>query len=286
MILTNTHGLTLEDIAKACPAVVAEEKHESRSERYTFVPTRQILEFLLLQGFVPTQVVQTKTKKPGFETSVKHMVRIRHRDYLGDQYVDAPETCLVNSSGGQSAYRVLLGWFRGICENGMIMGDYDKLLHVKHMGDILQNIMNATYKIVEEGQKTIQVVESMKQVNLSRPEQLYLAERAIHARFDDKNPAEGQPVHKVVPYRPEHFLRIDRREDNADDLYTVMQRIQSNILPKEYSRPYQRVRAYDNKGRHTILPISEIDRSNEINGQMWNNAMEMLAEKKPQLLLS
>jgi hypothetical protein len=53
--------LTREELSHV-PSVFSEEKHESRSERYTYIPTITLLDSLQREGFEPFFACQTRVR--------------------------------------------------------------------------------------------------------------------------------------------------------------------------------------------------------------------------------
>ena len=55
-----------EDLMRqAAPSIFAEGKHASRSERYTYIPTIEVLRGLRKEGFEPFKVAQSKSRIEG-----------------------------------------------------------------------------------------------------------------------------------------------------------------------------------------------------------------------------
>ncbi len=52
--------LTREELAHYVPSVFSEDKHESRSDRYTYIPTITLLDNLKREGFQPFFACQTR----------------------------------------------------------------------------------------------------------------------------------------------------------------------------------------------------------------------------------
>jgi hypothetical protein len=53
-------------------------KHASRSERYTYIPTIEVLRGLKKEGFEPFMVAQGRSRIEGKTEYTKHMIRMRH----------------------------------------------------------------------------------------------------------------------------------------------------------------------------------------------------------------
>ena len=69
----------LEDqMRQAAPSIFATAKHVSRSDRYTYIPTIEVLRGLKKEGFEPFMVAQSKSRIEGKTEFTKHMIRMRH----------------------------------------------------------------------------------------------------------------------------------------------------------------------------------------------------------------
>ncbi len=63
--------LTRDELAHYVPSVFSEEKHESRSDRYTYIPTITLLDNLKREGFQPFFACQTRVRDWGYLTEWK-----------------------------------------------------------------------------------------------------------------------------------------------------------------------------------------------------------------------
>jgi hypothetical protein len=105
-----------EQMRRAAPSIFAEGKHGSRSERYTYIPTIDVLRGLRLEGFEPFMVAQSKSRIEGKTEFTKHMIRMRHAGQVNTR-LEANEIILINSHDGASSYQMLAGLFR-LCPAG------------------------------------------------------------------------------------------------------------------------------------------------------------------------
>ena len=87
--------LTDEQILEVAPSIFAEEKHVSRSERYTYIPTIEILNGLRKEGFSPFMVCQSRARDESEREHTKYMVRLRHAGQIDG--AEANEIILLNS---------------------------------------------------------------------------------------------------------------------------------------------------------------------------------------------
>ena len=74
--------LSNDMIARFAPSVMAHEAHESRGDRYSFIPTIQVIDGLRAEGFEPYEVRQTRVRDAGKREHTKHLVRLRHASHI------------------------------------------------------------------------------------------------------------------------------------------------------------------------------------------------------------
>ena len=87
--IRDNEGLTDEQIRAVCPAAFAEKAHDSRSGAYLFIPTSQIIGGLREVGYMPTYAAQSTPRIKGREDFTKHLVRFRHKSFLGKEIPEA-----------------------------------------------------------------------------------------------------------------------------------------------------------------------------------------------------
>ncbi|OUG58625.1 Domain of uncharacterised function (DUF932) [Klebsiella pneumoniae] len=69
--------LTHEELMQHVPSVFGEDKHDSRSEKYTYIPTITLLENLKHEGFQPFFACQSRVRDQSRWEHTKHMLRLR-----------------------------------------------------------------------------------------------------------------------------------------------------------------------------------------------------------------
>ena len=105
--------LTDDELMQFVPSVFSGDKHESRSERYTYIPTINIINKLRDEGFQPFFACQSRVRDLGRREYSKHMLRLRREGHINEQEV--PEIILLNSHDGSSSYQMIPGIFRFVC---------------------------------------------------------------------------------------------------------------------------------------------------------------------------
>jgi len=105
-------AITLDRMRELAPSVFAESAHESRSQRYAYIPTVEVINGLIGEGWAPVFACQSKTRKEGHKEYTKHMIRLRRQDDLQIRTPDSNDIIVINSHNGSSGYQMLGGAFR------------------------------------------------------------------------------------------------------------------------------------------------------------------------------
>jgi Domain of unknown function (DUF932) len=222
----HTDPLTDDQLRRFAPSVFAEAAHESRSERYIYIPTATILAGLRREGFEPVSARQSRTREESRREFTKHMIRMRHRS-LRDLKLDEtfPEIVLVNSHDGTSAYQVMGGLFRLACLNGMVVSEGQcKTVKVPHKGNIMERVIEGSYQVLEHSANALHAASDWRGIDLNRDEQMAFAEAAHVIRFGD---ADGNVS---TPIQPAQLLEVRRSADRGNDLWRVFNRTQEAVI--------------------------------------------------------
>lgn len=254
----NEIGLDENYIKKVVPSIFAQSEHESRSDRYAFIPTIEVLRGLKKEGFVPFKVSQTNSKKQIEHT--KHMVRLRHVNDLGGRNGEVNEIVMINSHNGSSCYKMMAGIFRFVCSNGMIVGDVYDSISVRHTGDVVDDVIDASYRIVEDFQEINSDINEMKSIELSDNEKYAFAKASIGLKWDEE---------EEFPIDVEQLLLPKRYNDDRSDIWTTFNTVQENLIKggQDYTTK--------NNRRMRTRGVKNIDKDVKMNKALWILADEM-----------
>jgi len=81
-LVRSDRPLTNDQILEAAPSVFAASPHDSRSSRYAYIPTSDIVNGLRGEGFQPFFVCQAKSRIEGKTEFTKHMIRFRYASQI------------------------------------------------------------------------------------------------------------------------------------------------------------------------------------------------------------
>ncbi len=267
-----------EALRAACPSIFAAAKHDSRSARYTYIPTSDIVRGMISQGFFPVSACQSRSRVEGKENFTKHMIRFRRdhdlravqalttrTDHIVNRsqpLAEFPEIVLVNSHDGSSSYQLFGGFFRLVCRNGLIVStETIAETRIHHKGNILESVVEGAHDLLTRLPVAQERIGAMKSLTLSPAEARVLAEGAIDLRFEPEAGAKA-------PVTPDQVLKPQREEDTASDLWTIFNRIQERIVKGG-------VRGVTGKTRE----VKGIDQNVRLNRNLWAMAEKMAALK-------
>jgi Domain of unknown function (DUF932) len=257
--LRSDRPLSDEQIRSVAPSIFAEAAHESRSARYTYIPTIEVLAGLRREGFEPFMVCQTRVRHEHKREHTRHMIRLRHADQITGR--EANEIILLNSHDGTSSYQMLAGLFRFVCSNGMVCGETAGDIRVRHNGDVVGEVIEGAFQVLESFGKADAQREAMQVLTVNPGEQAAFARAALALKYDEEDGA--------VPVTEAQVLMPRRFEDQRDDLWTTFNRVQENLLKGG-------LEGRSRNGRATrTRPVNGIDQNVKLNRALWVLAEEM-----------
>ncbi|EMM0436647.1 MULTISPECIES: DUF932 domain-containing protein [Klebsiella/Raoultella group] len=254
--------LTRDELMQFVPSVFSEDKHTSRSDRYSYIPTITLLENLQREGFEPFFACQSRVRDPERREHTKHLLRLRRAGQINGQHV--PEIIILNSHDGASSFQLLPGIFRSVCTNSLVCGQSFGEIRVPHRGDIVGKVIEGAYEVLGIFDRVEEKREAMQSLRLPAPAQHALANAALTYRFGE----EHQPVTATQILTPRRY------EDRQDDLWTTYQRLQENLLKGGLPG-----RTAKGKRSHTRA-VNGIDGDVKLNRALWVMAESLLETLK------
>ena len=266
--------LTEDEIRSAAPSVFATTAHESRSARFKPIATIDVIRMLDQQGFGVVGAKQSVARLEDRKDFTKHMLRLRQKGGVQRKVGDTVfEVLLKNANDGTAAYDLLAGLFRIRCLNSLVAMDTQmSTQRVRHSGDVAPKVIEGVFSVVNDAERALNAPDQWGQLQLAAPEQMFLAEAAHAIRFpvDENNNA-------TTNVKPEQMLHVRRTGDIGDDLWTVFNRVQENVVRGGLNNY-----GYNAEGRfrraHT-REVKGIDQSTALNRALWTLGEKMAALK-------
>jgi len=245
-----------ERLMKVAPAIFAKEPASTVSDKYTFVPTYNILDLLKDYGYYIVSAEQPRmrsTKSYGLYS--KHLVRLRHEDYKNFTGTDIPEILLINSHNGKNSLGFFFGIFRLICENGLIISSLNLMsFKSKHIHFEYETFKNVIDDYMNKTDDVLGQIDRFSNIQMSTAQRMSFAKKAKNIIWPDGS---------LVP--EEMLIKPRREEDDKGDLYTVFNVVQENAMKGaiSYNTPKRKVKTKE---------VKSIDRKLRVNLGLWELA--------------
>ena len=253
-VLRSDSPLSDDQIHRVAPSIFAEAPHESRSQRYAYLPTATVLTELRKEGFQPFMVTQTRTRHEDRRDYTKHMIRLRHASQISARG-EANEIILLNSHDGTSSYQMLAGMFRFVCSNGLVCGGTVADVRVPHKGDVAGQVIEGAYQVLHGFDRALESRESMQAITLDEGEADVFARAALSLKYDDPD--------KPAPITESQILMPRRFDDRRPDLWSVFNRTQENLTKGGLHGRSA------NGRRQQTRPVQGIDSDIRLNRALW-----------------
>jgi hypothetical protein len=277
--------LSNEVLLQMVPAVGAERPSGNVSSAYKQIQTLDVVNILRDQGWMPVKARSMAVRKAERLDFCKHEIRFqREGDTMLAVGEEALQLILTNSHDAGSAYCIMLGVFRLICGNGMVVrsGSFQDI-RIRHVGFDSQDIIRASSQIGEHGRSVADNINAMKAIDLSPDEQGVFAKSAACLLFDNDT------IEKTdIVFEHDRLNWARRNEDRGCSLWKTFNRVQENVVKghmKYFRKDDQRGRylaAGRDGGRFSKMKtqqVKSIDRDIKLNQSLWMLAEEMLKLK-------
>jgi hypothetical protein len=259
------------------PSIFARHAHTSRSERYAFTPTIDVVRALGEHGFVPVSAAQNSTKDWTRKEYTRHSVTLRRESDVTLWEAKTrgeviPELRLLGSHDGTTAHTLFAGMFRVVCLNGMVTAESSvPSVHVRHSGKALERLIAGAYAIAEQTALLQSVVDAWRVRILARAEIEAFAAEAHALRFPVN--ADGEVS---TPVHPEALLKTRRHDDVGASLWRVFNRVQENMLRGGVSG-YRHDPKTGKMRRTTTRDVKAITSDLALNRGVWSIAEKFAA---------
>jgi hypothetical protein len=251
-----------EQLRLVAPSIFAGQAMQGVSDRYTFLPTAQIIGTMRQEGWAPVHAEEQRVRAEGRQGWQKHIVRFQRRGQVAVRGEYAVEVALVNSHDRSSAYQLHAGLYKVACANGLLVADSTfEHISIRHSGFETQEVLDASFRVLEQLPRLTASVEAFRARQLTPAESHAFAESAILLRWDDL---------QTAPLSAAKVLWPRRTEDAGSDLWSVFNRVQENLTKgglKDYSR-----RKEDGDRFARTRPVKGLDENVRLNKSLWHLA--------------
>jgi len=244
-------------------SVTATNPAEHVSSRYKFVNTQEYIDAFAQKGWKVVGASGVHKRKGSLDHG-KHMITMLHEDFdrvpnnrLGGL---VPRVHLVNSHDWSAAFRLIVGMFRLVCSNGlMVSAGNVASASFKHHEATARDIANVlTDTFFQDVEQSMADALAWANIDLTVEQQMYLATVARNLRFGEDSEVN-----------PEALLTPRREADIGNNLWLTFNRLQENT-----TKGGMRFEGM----RRAARPLNAIDATIKVNTGLWNAAHQIMIE--------
>lgn len=256
--------LTSENLRDQAPSIYATAPMLGLSSRYTFVPTTEIVSGLMAKDWVPICAEQQRVRSSSRFGFQKHLIRFRRSSEIETLEEWNTELVLTNSHDAGCAYVLRVGLFRRVCSNGLVISDQEfQALRFRHAGLRAEDVIEGSLRLLEYVSRVGVLIERLRSRMLNESEARRFASQALSLRFDRID---------LAPVSPNSLLQARRPEDESNDSWTVLNRVQENLVRGGISDGRR-----DGARRiRSLRALKGIDSRITINLGLWELARQLL----------
>jgi hypothetical protein len=230
--LSNQEFLSMEEIKQRASSIFSTTAAPTVSSKFTHIPTFKVIEDMSKLGWNVVDAKQVKARKVETRGFQKHLVVFRSNDVVingADGDTVFPQILLTNSNDGKNAFTFTAGLFRMVCENGLIIStEQFNDVKMRHMGYTFEELQVQIREMVEQLPLTVESMNKMKEIELTKDQTKALAKKALSTRFTE----EQVEAFKIDI---DQLLEPTRPEDKGSDLWSVFNVIQEKILDGDFT---------------------------------------------------
>ena len=225
--------LNQEQIQTIAPSVFTAQGADSTSEKYSHIPTNQIIDDMAVLGWNVIDAKEVKARKQvGYQ---KHLVVFRNNEIViegDDGDTVYPQILLTNSHDGKNAFTFTAGLFRMICENGLVVSTQEfENMKIRHYGYDFEALQDTIKKIVEKLPLTVESMNKFKSKKLNQAQAEELATKALSVRFSENELSN-------ISIDINGLLTPTRNEDKGDDLWSIFNVLQEKLVHGMFNYSY------------------------------------------------
>lgn len=271
-----TSFLSNDDIRRVCPmALHTMPTNPDVSDKYVHANTMTVVEDLEKLGWFPVQAKQCRNKKNSSGIRSFHMIAFQNPDVKitktldnGEKIVDTyPRIILTNSHDGFNSFKFMVGLFRLICSNGLVVCNNQMVdMSIRHINYDFEELRKIVASAIEQVPNIVNTMNDMRNVMLTDKQKTALATEVVKIRKgveDDENYVVDAEV-------VEDILTPVRNEDNGNDLWTIFNICQEKMIKGGFG-----FRGATNKLRKQ-RGITSIKKDMDFNQRLWQTASQYL----------
>ena len=275
MMISNNSAdqvMTIDQLKKEVPFAFLDAPTRKVSSKYVHVPTSRVIDDLMSMGWQPVQAAQRRGRAGKTSMFSKHMIKFQNPNLIikGNEGDDVfPQIILTNSHDGTQSFKFMMGLYRLVCSNGLVIADEEfASFKIRHMGYSFEDLQQLITNAVEELPKKVEVINTMKSVELTENQQKDLAFKAFLLRQGIALESEQAKEVKISDEVLENILETQRAEDAGNDLWVTFNRVQEAITQGGFQGALQGAKI------RKVRKIKSFEKDLKLNQQLFDLALQ------------
>ena len=275
MMISNNSAdqvMTIDQLKKEVPFAFLDAPTREVSSKYVHVPTSRVIDDLMSMGWQPVQAAQRRGRAGKTSMFSKHMIKFQNPNLIikGNEGDDVfPQIILTNSHDGTQSFKFMMGLYRLVCSNGLVIADEEfASFKIRHMGYSFEDLQQLITNAVEELPKKVEVINTMKSVELTEKQQKDLAFKAFLLRQGIALDSEQAQEVKIEDEVLENILETQRAEDAGNDLWVTFNRVQEAITQGGFQGALQGANI------RKVRKIKSFEKDLKLNQQLFDLALQ------------
>jgi hypothetical protein len=271
-----TEFLSNDNIRRMCPLAFKDvPTNPNVSDRYVQANTATVIDDLAKLGWYPVDAKQCRPKKNSSGIYSFHMIAFQNPDIKiyktgvdGETVIDAyPRIILTNSHDGFNSFKFMLGCFRLVCSNGLIVCDNQMVnMSIRHINYNFEELRRIVASAIEQVPEIVNTMNQMRTVTLTDAQKTELAKEVVKIRKDIDEDKEIEIDNETI----ENILAPVREEDKSNDLWTVFNVCQEKLIKGCFNATGKNNKMRKQRG------ITSIKKNLDFNQRLWNTASKYL----------
>lgn len=216
--------LTNEEILTRAPAAGATSPALHCSSKFVMVNTMETIEALRKMGFVPVEARQDAAPSDRWSSNLhcRHLVRLRMKDterlnHFALAASCAPEAVITNASDGSTRFKMDIGIWRKVCNNGLVVSDAADGFAVKHEYITAADVIERARQLSKVSLPLFEKITRWSRIKLNDEAQEKYGHEALALRLGEE---------RARNYDVESVLAVRRDEDKDPTLWNIYNRAQ------------------------------------------------------------
>ena len=275
MMISNNNAdqvMTIDQLKQQVPFAFLDAPTRPVSDKYVHVPTSRVIDDLVSMGWQPVQAAQRRGRAGKTSMFSKHMIKFQNPNLIikGNDGDDVfPQIILTNSHDGTQSFKFMMGLYRLVCSNGLVIADEEfASFKIRHMGYSFEDLQELITNAVEELPKKVEVINTMKNIELTEKQQKDLAFKAFLLRQGIALESEQAKEVKISDEVLENILETQRAEDAGNDLWVTFNRVQEAITQGGFQGALQGAKI------RKVRKIKSFEKDLKLNQQLFDLALQ------------